>query len=105
MQWQSYDELEAEIAALRARVAELEAAHIRRVAVLDSPELLEALAASEHERWAGWMEYQSRAPAEKVADWPRKVAIPYSGLTNIEQESDRIEARKTLAIIKAALTY
>jgi len=70
---------------------------------LDSPELLEALAAAEHRRWAGWMKYQKRAPAAKVADWPRKTATPYAKLTELEKESDRIEARKFLAIIRAAL--
>lgn len=84
------DELKAQNAALRE--------------ALDSPKLLEALAAAEHERWARWMEYQSRAPAEKAADWPRKAATPYAMLTDAEKESDRIEARKSLAIVRAALS-
>jgi hypothetical protein len=67
---------------------------------LDDPALLEALADAEHQRWVSWMRYQQTASPEKRADWPRKVALVYWGLTNEEQESDRIEARKTLEIIR-----
>jgi len=68
--------------------------------LLDSEELLELLAALEHRRWSGWMEYQDRAPADKKADWPRKASLTYSELTDKEQESDRIEVRKTLFVIR-----
>lgn len=67
--------------------------------VLESRELLEALAAVEHARWAAWMRYAERAPAEKRADWPRKAGLAYAEMTDAEQESDRIEARKSLAVI------
>lgn len=71
--------------------------------VLDDPALLERLADAEHERWSGWMIYQETAAPVKRADWPRKATTKYGGLTEAEKESDRIEARKTLAIIRTAL--
>jgi len=90
-------ELIARIEAAEARVAQM-------IETLGSRELLELLACAEHDRWSGWMEYQDRALPEKRADWPRKAAMTYAELTNVEQESDRIEARKTLATIRAALS-
>lgn len=75
----------------------------RCVAALSDPALLEVLADAEHQRWAAWMRYQQTAPPEKRADWVRKVALVYWGLTDEEQESDRAEARKTLEIIRNRL--
>jgi hypothetical protein len=86
--------------------------------VLDSPALLETLAAIEHERWSGWMKYQAehciliahcgatgthRSGERFDARWLRQARTPYADLSEAERESDRIEARKTLAAIKAAL--
>jgi len=76
---------------------------LRAAIALDAPALLEVLAEAEHTRWANWMRYQQTAPAEKRADWPRKAALAYWGMTNEEQESDRIEARKTLEIVRTYL--
>jgi hypothetical protein len=89
---------------LRERVRRLEA-------VLDSPELLESLAALEHERWSGWMEYQERRRCDIHPDtlepfperWARQAATSYQLLSWREKESDRVEVRKTLALIRAAL--
>jgi hypothetical protein len=69
------------------------------VAMSTDAALLEVLADAEHRRWAAWMDYQRTAPPEKRADWPRKAALAYWALTEVEKESDRIEARKTLAIV------
>ena len=71
--------------------------------ILESPELLERLADQEHERWSGWIRYQGLAPIERRRDWARKAATPYAQLTDAEQESDRIEARKTIAVLLSAL--
>ena len=79
--------------------------------VLGSPELLENLAATEHERWSGWMKYQAEktgkthpVSGEVYEDrWKRQSQTAYAQLPEAERESDRIEARKTLAIIRAAL--
>ena len=46
------------------------------------------------------MRYQEIATPEKRADWPRKVALPYSRLTESEKASDRMEVSKTLNRIR-----
>jgi hypothetical protein len=89
--------------------AEADVAHLR--GVLDSPELLETLASVEHDRWAGWMEYQERrkgdihpVTGERFTErWTRQAQTPYSLFPENERESDRVEVRKTLDVIKAAL--
>lgn len=94
-------------AALSAKDAEIE----RLRNVLGRPELLENLAATEHERWSGWMKYQAEktgkthpVSGEVYEDrWKRQSQTAYAQLPEAERESDRIEARKTLAIIRAAL--
>jgi len=95
------------LAALAAKDAEIE----RLRNVLGRPELLENLAATEHERWSGWMKYQAEktgkthpVSGEVYEDrWKRQSQTAYAQLPEAERESDRIEARKTLAIIRAAL--
>ncbi len=86
----------------------------RKVSVavdLDSPELLERLAAIEHDdRWSGWESYRetkkdqihpSGEPYE--VRWKRLRETPYAELSERDKESDRIEVRKSLAVIRAAL--
>lgn len=93
-------------AALREAKEEVE----RIWEVLDSPDLLERLAALEHERWSGWMDYQAkmidqvhRVTAERFPDrWARQARTPYNQLSESERESDRDEVRKTLDVIRAA---
>ncbi len=90
------------------------------------PPYLEALAALEHERWSGWMKYQTskvvgrsfipagssasitgsaeRGLIFKVLDvdrWSRQQDMPYSSLAEDEKESDRKEARKTIALLSS----
>lgn len=79
----------------------------RLLAALDSPDLLEALAHLEHERWAGWEEYRAdrqhdRHPSGESfeARWYRQRRTRYADLSEAERESDRIEARKGLAVIR-----
>lgn len=98
--------------AVEAELARLRAENERLVEALSSPELLETLAALEHERWSGWMKYQ----AEKIGTkhpttgeqfevrWKRQSETVYSDLPERERESDRVEARKTLTAIRAALS-
>lgn len=88
---------------LRTKLHDAEAERDAMLNLLDSPDLIEELSALEHERWAGWMQYQDTAPEAKRADWPRKASLPYSALTDQEKESDRIEVRKTLSLIRAAI--
>jgi hypothetical protein len=77
-------------------------------------ELLETLAAIEHERWSHWQRYMHSKciprgddgalliPAELVKQWERQMATPYSELTNKEKESDREQVRMYLPVITAA---
>jgi hypothetical protein len=78
--------------------------------ILDDPELLEQLAALEHERWSGWdryrrgcaLAYHPQTGEVMEARWERQALTAYADLTEAERESDRIEARKTLAVIRAS---
>lgn len=67
-------------------------------------DLLETLAALEHDQWVFW---SSRLAAtgdvapERVARW-RTLWVPYADLPDAEKESDRAWARKVLAIVGAS---
>lgn len=73
-----------------------------------SVEAVEELAALEHERWSGWMIYLASKcepgangtlviPKWAVDRWSRQAGTTYAELSEEEKESDRKEARKTLA--------
>ncbi|MBW2094188.1 MAG: hypothetical protein JRI80_04800 [Deltaproteobacteria bacterium] len=80
----------------------------------------EQLANYAHNSWAGWMEYLfeksiSYKPGEVQAEegaiiipkwaverWKRQMNTKYNDLPESEKESDRQEADKIIAIIKAA---
>lgn len=74
-------------------------------------EIIEALAAVEHERWSGWMRYlfshcaqefdRKIIPRWACERWTIQSCTPYSNLTEKEKESDRVEARKTIAALRA----
>lgn len=77
------------------------------------PELLEDLAAIEHERWAHWQRFmheQGRRqpdgslvlPADLVAKWDRLIDTPYAQLTEKERESDRDQVRRYLPTVAKA---
>ena len=81
---------------------------------LDSPDLLEKLAALEHERWAGWMRYlfsfcefwlspETPEVRRALIRWLRQAATKYNHMPPDERESDRVEARKTLSVIQTHL--
>lgn len=77
-------------------------------------DLVEALAAYAHEAWSGWMRYlfkkcledsTGRAyeiPLWAVRRWQRQMTTAYADLPEDEKESDRVEARKMLAIMEQA---
>jgi hypothetical protein len=82
-------------------------------AVLD--QLLEKLAAVEHERWSHWQRYlhdkgkrqpdgSLLLPAELVARWDAQMNTPYAGLTEEMKESDREQVRRYLPLIADTLT-
>jgi hypothetical protein len=84
----------------------------RAIEALDSPALLESMAALEHERWSGWERYREKCAAEvrrgtdpesHEARWRRQRDTPYAGLSEREKESDRVEARKSLAVVRTVL--
>jgi hypothetical protein len=63
--------------------------------------LVEALAALEHDRWSRWETYRESVDSpERRAEWRRKRETQYAGLTHEEQESDREEARRTIALLR-----
>lgn len=83
-------------------------------AALARKELLEALAAVEHERWSHWQRYlhsncipgddgSLTIPTELVARWTAQMRTPYAELSEVAKESDREQVRATLEVIRAVL--
>jgi hypothetical protein len=81
---------------------------------LSDPELLERLAAIEHERWSSWQRYvhdhcrraadgSLTIPSELVERWSKQSVTPYAQLSDSEKESDRDQVRRYLPTIAAAL--
>ena len=77
-------------------------------------ELLEPLAAIEHERWSHWQQYlHSKCvprpdgslliPADLVDRWQKQIDAKYDELSEHEKESDREQVRKWFPLIAAAL--
>lgn len=65
-------------------------------------DLLEKLAALEHEQWAAWTQHLlAHQTPENLAKWQRQIQATYGDLTEDEKESDRIWARKALELIQA----
>lgn len=82
---------------------------------LRDPELLEKLAAAEHERWAHWQRYLHQQctpgpdgsltiPADLVRRWTVQIDTPYADLTQAEKDSDRDQVERYLPLIEQALT-
>lgn len=82
------------------------------------PELLEQLAAIEHERWADWQRYMHSKcatpkqmaaakgdliiPAHMVQQWERQIATPYADLSEREKNSDREQVERYAHLILPA---
>lgn len=75
------------------------------------PNKREQLAALAHKQWAGWMRYMFTrgdhrsngdwlVPWEWVQRWQRQMNTPYEHLSSGEQESDRKEADRVLALVE-----
>lgn len=78
-------------------------------------EFREALAELCHKQWSGWMRYLFKKceeneggavtiPKWAVKRWSRQMETKYSQLSEDEQNSDRIEADKFLALIEQRVT-
>ena len=90
---------------------------------MNDPKDMEALAALEHESWAGWTKWmlaeirrelgeqnwalQGTSPLELfertvkcVQRWERQMATPYAELSEKEKESDRKVVREKIALYR-----
>ena len=74
-------------------------------------QLLEQLAAIEHDRWAHWQRYVHDhgqlqpdgsviLPANLVERWERQIRTPYDDLADSEKDSDREQVRKYFPILE-----
>jgi len=81
---------------------------------LTSDDLLDRLAAVEHERWSHWQRYLHSQceprpdgslviPPELAARWTVQAETPYAALSEEERESDREQVRRYLPVIVNAL--
>ncbi len=77
-------------------------------------ELVEPLAAIEHERWSHWQRYlhskcreveggMIQFAADLFRRWTIQIETPYANLSETEKESDRQEVRRYLPLIEKAL--
>lgn len=66
-------------------------------------DLIEKLAALEHEQWVEWsksiVQSEKRLSFARIERW-KKLWKPYSELTEEEKEQDRIYARKVLKLLQ-----
>jgi hypothetical protein len=83
-------------------------------AALENHDLVEKLAAVEHERWAHWQRYVheqcQRAddgsliiPPQLARRWQAQIVTPYAELTETEKDSDREQVRRYLPLIGEAI--
>jgi hypothetical protein len=66
---------------------------------MPSDELLEALAAAEHEQWTHWTRHLlDNLTPENIARWRRQCDTPYADLSEEEKEKDREWARRVVLV-------
>ena len=74
-------------------------------------EMIEKLAAIEHERWANWQKYvfskcevlidgSTMIPRWAVDQWTRQIETPYEKLTEAEKDSDRREVNRYFPFLR-----
>lgn len=77
-----------------------------------TPELIEQLAAIEHERWADWQRWVHSQGIRMhdggilllpptVERWERQINTPYAALTEREKQSDREQVERYRPLIEA----
>lgn len=101
------DTLNGELQDACARAEAAEA----KLALLDSPDLLEVLAAYEHNyHWAGWEQYRNEKAGQLhpsgetyEARWLRQRNTWYADLPEEQKESDREEVRHYLVVLREFL--
>jgi Spy/CpxP family protein refolding chaperone len=63
-------------------------------------DIIERLAAHEHEQWAHWTRYMlDNLTEENVARWRQQIEMDYQDLSESEKESDRQWARKAIEVV------
>ena len=63
-------------------------------------DLIERLAALEHEQWAHWTRYMlDNLTLENIERWEKQIATPYSELGEKEKSSDREWAQKVMDLL------
>ena len=70
-------------------------------------DIIERLAAHEHEQWAHWTRYMlDNLTEENIARWRQQIETDYQDLSESEKESDRQWARRAIEVtgILAALS-
>ena len=83
--------------------------------VLYAQDLIERLAAVEHERWASWQRYVHDhcerqpdgslvIPAKLASRWETQIETPYAELSELEKDSDREQVHRYLPVLLNALT-
>jgi hypothetical protein len=67
----------------------------------DASALIEELADLSHRQWVGWMRYLWRTDSpDQQKRWRRQAGTIYAELPSGEQESDRVEARRTVGVLR-----
>lgn len=62
-------------------------------------DIIERLAAHEHEQWAHWTRYMlDNLTDENIARWRQQIETDYQDLSESEKESDREWARKAIEV-------
>ena len=63
-------------------------------------DIIERLAAHEHEQWAHWTRYMlDNLTDENIARWRQQIEMDYQDLSESEKESDRQWARKAIEVV------
>lgn len=91
--------------AVQGVLARLDVEMRREGLVLPGDELLERLAALEHEQWRSWAESlldSESLSEERVERW-RTLLVPYEELPEEARESDRVWARRVLSVLGVKL--
>ena len=67
-------------------------------------DIIERLAAHEHEQWAHWTRYMlDNLTEENIVRWRQQIEMDYQDLSESEKESDRQWARKAIEIASVSI--